>query len=699
MIKQPIPNQLQSLKDRLAKMKIPARLLFIILGIASTVWFLLRVIPKPQRATYPCMRVAAPVMSSFIIYLLSLSGIVLAFRQSKKKFFQAKYLAAAGFLMVSVISAVIYFAHDTNPVKAATLPDAPNTPMGVAQGIMPGRVAWAHCEEAICQGMENTVPMLTKYNQDSKKYDNIGSPYDTMTNRVYYNPRFVYQPAIDSMVKGSVLALANETNLAVAWDTIFRYFNKKKKGTPTGYKSGEKIFIKINLTGGSSLVAYNTTWGRLFPNLVRYNPGWQAHPDIVETNPFTVLSILRELVYVAGVPDSLIYIGDPMKNVYQDFYEYWKKEFPKVNVLANKYLAASMENPASIGRVAVVKGTVDRIFYSSGGLTDKFYTVTENADYLINMAVLKAHNRNGITLCAKNHFGSQTRDNANHLHGSLIAPLETTQTNATYGKYRILVDMMGNKYLGGNTLLFIVDGLVSAEKDWDGPAIKFKMAPFNNSYPASIFMSLDQVALESVCFDFLRTEFDTSLHYGHKSNSPYIYGAVDDYLHQAADTNNWPVGIKYKPNGDGKTIASLGAHEHWNNATDKQYSRNLDAINGKGIELFKISFSMPHAWDTATPVPNKLKQSSIEQIRIYPNPATTNVIISFEVTANSSVSVDIFNMNGQKIVTLVNQRIAEGEYTANWNLENVAEGLYICKMSVTGDNGTTRESKKIQVIK
>jgi hypothetical protein len=30
---------------------------------------------------------------------------------------------------------------------------------------------------------------------------------------------------------------------------------------------------------------------------------------------------------------------------------------------------------------------------------------------------------------------------------------------------------------------------------------------------------------------------------------------------------------------------SLGVHEHWNDATDKQYSRNLDPINGTGIEL------------------------------------------------------------------------------------------------------------------
>ena len=49
-----------------------SELIVIISGVASTIWFLIRVIPKPSRATYPCMKAAAPMASSFVIYLLSL---------------------------------------------------------------------------------------------------------------------------------------------------------------------------------------------------------------------------------------------------------------------------------------------------------------------------------------------------------------------------------------------------------------------------------------------------------------------------------------------------------------------------------------------------------------------------------------------------------------------------------------------------
>jgi hypothetical protein len=42
----------------------------------------------------------------------------------------------------------------------------------------------------------------------------------------------------------------------------------------------------------------------------------------------------------------------------------------------------------------------------------------------------------------------------------------------------------------------------------------------------------------------------------------------------------------YDPEKDGKPLASQGVHEHWNNAADKKYSRNLGT--GTGIEIVSV---------------------------------------------------------------------------------------------------------------
>jgi hypothetical protein len=202
---------------------------------------------------------------------------------------------------------------------------------------------------------------------------------------------------------------------------------------------------------------------------------------------------------------------------------------------------------------------------------------------MINIAALKAHACAGITLTAKNHFGSITRSGAGHLHPGLIGEQDDQPYRFDYGMYRVQVDLMGSSYLGRNTLLYIVDGL------WGGPEakvdpVKWKMEPFNNDWPNSIFISQDQVALESVCFDFLRNE--TTVGVSEWRNRANMAQGVDDYLHQAASSEYWPKGIIYDPDNCGKPIPSLGVHEHWNNPIDKNYSRNLG--KKEGIELVKL---------------------------------------------------------------------------------------------------------------
>lgn len=63
---------------------------------------------------------------------------------------------------------------------------------------------------------------------------------------------------------------------------------------------------------------------------------------------------------------------------------------------------------------------------------------------------------------------------------------------------------------------------------------------------------------------------------------------ADDYLHEAAFANNPPSETFYDPEHAVNTtrLASLGVHEDWNNAQDKQYSRNLG--KREGIELVRV---------------------------------------------------------------------------------------------------------------
>jgi hypothetical protein len=123
---------------------------------------------------------------------------------------------------------------------------------------------------------------------------------------------------------------------------------------------------------------------------------------------------------------------------------------------------------------------------------------------------------------------------------------------------------------------------------------RWNSAPFNGNWTSSLLASQDPVAIDSVGFDFIWTEW---------TDFPRKGGA-DDYLHEAALANTPPSGTFYDPDHPEavKRLPSLGAHEHWNNKTLKQYSRNL-STNGVGIELVSlISTTRIFAVDIANPV-------------------------------------------------------------------------------------------------
>lgn len=664
-----------SLADRIKKARlylidnVPYRPVLLIAGFLATLWFLIRVIPKPSRAGYPCMRAAAPLMSGFVLYIIAFTSSFTAFRKAKMFFLQKRYTAAIVLLLTGCIAAGSFFVlHSQKPVYAVPAimnepPDGANNPMGIARGVLPGRVVWAWNREATNPDCDNTPGNAF---WDYKNNDTL---------------------VIRGMVEESIIELTGTTNLQAAWDSIFTFHNKKKSGESRGYQTDETIFIKINQgTAGWLLTADEKANGFAIQSSGEVQPSWRKnHYATTETGPFVVLNLLRQLINVAGVPQENIYIGDPMAHIYHHNFSVWNNEFPNV-----KYADKETED---FNRTFILPALDPSMEYSDNGdvlneTHESYYEEMEAASYMINVACLKSHIRAGITLCTKNHFGSITRDGASHLHPSLVSTSNNglDESNTGYNKYRAMVDIMGHKYLGANTMLFIVEGLYGGSESEVKPPRKWNMEPFNGHWSSSLFMSLDQVALESVCYDFLRTEFNGT-------NQPEAYpnwDGVDDHLHQAATPENWPEGIEYNPDGSG-VLTSLGVHEHWNNPQDKQYSRNLST--GQGIELRQVNGKLV---SSAKPA---LLSSVL--VKAFPNPFNNELTVSFNMELPGEAAIEIFTLSGKLVHQTTSQLFSKGYHELKWNAANqqLQPGMYILSLSGNNKNGAFKEIQKIQYIK
>ncbi len=396
--------------------------------------------------------------------------------------------------------------------------DAPNSPIGVGKGVHPGRVVWVH------------EPGAARW--DGKTGD-------------WWDDANTDQRLVNGMVSSSIRSLAGKNTDKESWDALFRYFNQAHGAGEVGYRSGEKIVIKINENQNRS-GAWSTA---------------QAVPS-----PHMVHALVSQFIDVVGVRGADITVCDASRTIGEPVIRKIRanagRDFQAVRFIGSK------EMPA---QAAAEPDTTSPVRFSDPAAPVAYVPkcVTE-ARYLVNMSLLRAHILFGVTLAAKNHFGLVYFQD----RGWTPAPLHGFGGRTRpMGSYNCLVDLVGHRQLGGKTMLYLVDGLYPGEHN-ETTVVRF--ASLGDQWAASLFASQDPVAIDSVGLDFLRNE----------PRETQVSGNADNYLHEAALANKPPSGTVYDPTQEGKPLTSLGVHEHWNNANDRKYSRNLG--KGEGIELVTV---------------------------------------------------------------------------------------------------------------
>ena len=79
----------------------------------------------------------------------------------------------------------------------------------------------------------------------------------------------------------------------------------------------------------------------------------------------------------------------------------------------------------------------------------------------------------------------------------------------------------------------------------------------------------------------------------------------------------------------------------------------------------------------------------------YPNPFNPSTIIPYKLPVSTRVRLDVFNLLGQRVVTLVNGELPAGSHTARWNGTDasgraVGAGVYLYRLQARGMRATHR---------
>ncbi len=114
-----------------------------------------------------------------------------------------------------------------------------------------------------------------------------------------------------------------------------------------------------------------------------------------------------------------------------------------------------------------------------------------------------------------------------------------------------------------------------------------------------------------------------------------------------------------------------------------KYSYRLKQIDVDG------SFKYSDVVEVTVATPSKF-----ELLQNYPNPFNPTTEISFDLPKESNVKLSVFNVLGQKVADLLNEKLSAGTHSVKFDGSNLTSGIYFYKMQ---SNGFTAIKKMILV--
>jgi len=161
----------------------------------------------------------------------------------------------------------------------------------------------------------------------------------------------------------------------------------------------------------------------------------------------------------------------------------------------------------------------------------------------------------------------------------------------------------------------------------------------------------------------------------------------------ATETNN--AGFEIQRSIDNKEFVTVGYVEGKGTSTERQSYTYIDNISGSKFyyRLKQVDFNGSYKYSNIVEVVTVLQKFNLFQN--YPNPFNPSTKISYSLPKESFVTLKVYDVLGNEIAILVNEKKSVGNYEVNFDATKLSSGIYYYKLTA----GNFSQVKKMILIK
>ncbi|MEJ5261919.1 MAG: T9SS type A sorting domain-containing protein, partial [Ignavibacterium sp.] len=165
----------------------------------------------------------------------------------------------------------------------------------------------------------------------------------------------------------------------------------------------------------------------------------------------------------------------------------------------------------------------------------------------------------------------------------------------------------------------------------------------------------------------------------------------------ATETNNSGFEIQRSSGGEFKSIDFVAGHGTTTTPQTYSYSdKNLRA-GRYSYRLKQIDLDGKFEYSTVVEV-EVLGPKEFSLAQNYPNPFNPSTTINFSLASDSKVTLKLFNILGQELMTVLNSNLSAGNHKINFDGSSLNSGVYIYRLDATGNDGKTFSASRKMIL-